>query len=104
MLLVHMELCHRAGFSIQWQKSNKTDYLTLLGLEIDAPGKGVLDHYLLQFKGPLSVREAWGTNILAMKGLDGLDNDNQMDGDLSDPAVAEKYRQLEEKRGYRYSD
>lgn len=27
MLLMHLELCHRAGFSIAWQNTNKTDYL-----------------------------------------------------------------------------
>jgi cell filamentation protein len=30
MLLVHMELCHRSGFSIDWHKAKKTDYLAVL--------------------------------------------------------------------------
>jgi cell filamentation protein len=104
MLLVHLELCHRAGFSIQWHRTNKADYLAALGLEIDTPGNGILDRYLLQFSGPCLARESWGTEILATKGLDGLDDDNQVLGDLSEPAVAEKYKELEKRRGYRYDD
>lgn len=102
MLLVHMELCHRAGFSIAWQKTKKADYLNALSQEIDTPGKGVLDAYLLQFKCAQLNRGNWGIEILSMKGLDGLDEANQIDGDLSDPAVAEKYRKFDEKRGYAY--
>lgn len=102
MLPVHIELCHRAGFSIAWHKTNKVDYLSALSKEIETPGQGFLDTYLLQFKGPMLDRSAWGADILGMKGLDGLDDVNQIDGDLSDPAVAEKYRKLEERRGYSY--
>lgn len=40
MLLVHMELCHRAGFSIAWQRTNKSDYLNALTGEIESPGNG----------------------------------------------------------------
>lgn len=103
MLLVHMELCHRAGFSLAWQNTKKADYLDALTEEINRPGKGVLDFYLLQFKEPQLNRGAWGVKILALKGLDGLDEANQVDGDLTDPAVAEKYKKLEEKRGYAYA-
>ena len=102
MLPVHIELRHRAGFSIAWQKTNKVDYLGALSKEIETPGQGFLDAYLLQFKGPVLDRSAWGADILGMKGLDGLGDVNQIDGELSDPAIAEKYRKLEEKRGYSY--
>jgi cell filamentation protein len=103
MLPVHIELCHRAGFSIAWHKTNKLEYLSALSKEIERPGQGILDAYLLQFKGPVLERSAWGADILGMKGLDGLEDVNQIDGDLSDPAVAEKYRKLEERRGYSYA-
>jgi len=103
MLLVHIELCHRASFSIAWHKTNKMEYLSALSKEIETPGRGILDAYLLQFKGPVARRNAWGADILEMKGLDGLEDVNQIDGDLSDPAVTEKYRKLEEKRGYTYA-
>lgn len=102
MLLVHMELCHRAGFSIAWQHTNKGDYLSALTSEIEAPGKGVLDKYILQFKGPQLPRGTWGNAILAIKGLNGIDEPNQIEGSLSDPAIAEKYRQHEAARGYSY--
>lgn len=103
MLLVHMELCHRAGFSIEWEKTNKTAYLAALTNEIKSPGIGVLDSYLLGFKGPRIERDAWQAAVRGMKGLDGLQGSNQVDGDLSDPAVAERYRQLSEGRGYTYA-
>lgn len=104
MLLVHIELCHRAGFSIDWHKAKKSDYLVALSREIETPGKGILDRYLTQFKAPQVTRDQWGTAILAMNGLDGLDDDNQIEGDIDDPAVAEKYREIEAKRGYSYSE
>lgn len=103
MLLAHIELAHRAGFSIAWERTNKADYLNALNKEIISPGRGILDAYLLQFKGPRPNREEWGVAILGMKGLDGIDEDNRVDGDLSDPAVAERYRQFEEQRGYQYA-
>lgn len=103
MLLVHMELSYRAGFTIQWEHTSKSAYLEALSREIDTPGKGILDTYLLQFKGLKLERDSWGVNILGMKGLDGLDSDNQIEGDLFDPAVAEKYRQLVERRSYSYT-
>lgn len=101
MLLVHIELAHRAGFSIAWEKSSKTDYLAALSNEIKAPGRGTLDAYLLQHKGPCLDREEWGAAILAMKGLDGQDENNRIDGDLSDAAVAERYREFEKQREHR---
>jgi len=103
MLLVHMELCHRAGFALEWHKTHKADYLAALAQEINAPGQGILDAYLRPFTGPQLAREAWGDNILTVKGLDGLDGENQLDGNLDDPAVAQRYRQLEERRAYAYT-
>ena len=102
MLLVHMELSHRAGFSIAWAATTKMDYLHALSQEIEKPGCGILDAYLLQFKGPQVERDAWGDRVQSIKGLDGLDDSNQVDGDLADPAVAEKYRRFDEQRGYSY--
>lgn len=102
MLLVHMELAHRAGFSIAWERTKKSDYLSALSEEIMSPGRGILDAYLIQFKGPCIHRNEWGASILSVKGLDGLDNANQVDGDFSDVTVAAKYRKFEAKRGYTY--
>lgn len=103
MLLVHLELSYRAGFSIAWGNTKKVEYLDALSQEIDKPGRGILDAYLLQFKGPRLERGEWGKGILSLKGLDGLDEANQVDGDLSDPTVVEKYRKFDAQRGYSYS-
>ena len=46
MLLVHLGLSYRAGFSISWADTSKAEYLGALSLEIDKPGRGVLDAYL----------------------------------------------------------
>ncbi|MEI6068708.1 MAG: Fic family protein [Methylococcaceae bacterium] len=102
MLLVHLELIYRAGFSITWADTNKAHYLTALSNEIDKPGLGILDTYLLKFKSDRLERNEWGKTILSIKGLDGLDADNQIIGDLTDPVVVEKYRQFEQQRGYSY--
>jgi len=104
MLLVHMELCHRASFSIDWVSTSKTDYLHALSQEIERPGHGILDTYLLQFKGPQVDRSAWGERLATIKGLDGLDASNHVEGYLSDPAVAERYRRFDEQRSYSYAD
>lgn len=104
MLLVHIELCDRAGFSIDWTKTSKTDYLTALTQEIETPAKGILDNYLLQFKVGRINRENWRSNISAINGLNGLDENNQIDGELSDPVIAEKYKKFEQQRSYTYSN
>ena len=43
LLLVHSELCRRAGFSIDWPRTRKADYLAALTKEIESPGKDILD-------------------------------------------------------------
>lgn len=103
ILLVHLELAYRAGFSIAWANTNKADYLTALSEEIKKPGVGILDAYMLQFKGERLERSEWGKSILSIKGLDGLDEDNQIEGDLTDAAVLEKYSQFQQQRGYTYT-
>lgn len=100
MLLVHLELSYRAGFSISWADTSKADYLGALSREIDKPGHGILDAYLLRFKCPRLERDKWGTNILSLKGLDGFDEGSKIDGNLTDKDVQERYRQFEKHRGY----
>jgi cell filamentation protein len=60
MPVVHTELCHRAGFCIEWHRTNKPDYLTELSAEIATPGKGILDACLPPFAGESRDRPAWG--------------------------------------------
>jgi cell filamentation protein len=49
LILVHMELCHRSGFSIDWSRTQKDKYLTELSREIYDPRNGALDAYLSSF-------------------------------------------------------
>ena len=102
MLLVHMELAHRAGFSIDWSATTKTDYLSALTREIESPGNGILDQYMASFMGPRVERGQLIGSVLAIPGLDGLDDNNQIEGDLRDESVAERYRQFDEARNYSY--
>ena len=46
IMLVHAELCHRSEFSIDWQNTNKNDYLKALTSEIYRPDLRELDQYL----------------------------------------------------------
>ena len=100
LLLVHMELCYRAGFSIAWPDSDKDAYLKALTDELDKPYKGILDGYLSQFIVRRLERDEWGKHIFSIKGLDGLDENNVVVGDLNDPAIAELYRLRDKKRSY----
>jgi cell filamentation protein len=98
MLLVHMELCHRAGFSIRWADSRKEDYLQALSKEIDSPGRSLLDTYLAAFIDARREREHWGESVTSIQGLDGLDGGGQANENLADPVVAERYHQQELRR------
>lgn len=100
MLVVHSELCHRAGFCIEWHRTKKSDYLTSLSAEIATPGKGILDKYLLQFVGENQEREAWGGMIGGLPGLDGKGTDDAVAGNYKDAEVSQQYREFERRREY----
>ncbi|WP_226981132.1 Fic family protein [Vibrio litoralis] len=99
MLIIHNELCHRAGFSIDWHKTNKTDYLRALSAEIESPSKGLLDNYLCQFIGGTRDRDLWVESINGIRGLDGQSIENSVDGEYTDTAVAQKYQSFDTNRG-----
>lgn len=101
MLVVHTELCHRAGFCIEWHRTSKSEYLAALSAEIATPGKGILDAYLLRFVGESRERQAWGGMIGGLLGLDGNGVDDVVAGNYEDAEVAEQYREFERRRGYR---
>ena len=101
MLVVHSELCHRAGFCIEWQRTRKTDYLAALSEEIASPGRGILDGYLRPFVGDHQERAWWGGAIGTLPGLDGRGTEDTVEGEYSDAEVSQKYRQFQERRGYR---
>ena len=52
ILLVHHELCRRAGFSISWGDVDRDEYLAALGEEISTPARGMLDSLLLPHVAP----------------------------------------------------
>ncbi|QMV13532.1 Fic/DOC family protein [Vibrio spartinae] len=99
MLIIHNELCHRAGFSINWHLTNKVDYLKALSAEIETPLKGHLDNYLGPFIGQPRERGLWSESIHGLSGLDGQSIQNTVDGEYSDASVAQKYQSFEINRG-----
>ncbi|KUI97781.1 Fic/DOC family protein [Vibrio sp. MEBiC08052] len=92
MLLIHTELCHRACFSIAWEKTTKFDYLTALSKEIERPRDKTLNAYLSQFIGSPRNRDAWGGSIQSIKGLNGVGETNHVDGDYSDEQISREYQ------------
>jgi len=98
IMLVHGVMAERAGFSIDWAATDKAGYLSALTKELDDPDKGHLDTYLKPF-----IREAVGEDRLAAEialapGLDGNDEQNEVLGKTSDPALKARYEQQELKR------
>lgn len=92
MLIVHNELCHRAGFCIEWMQTRKTDYLSALSQEIASPGKCHLDRYLLNFIGAPKDRNLWGGVIHGIQGLNGGRVDDAVDGEYSEERVKQQYQ------------
>ena len=103
MLVVHWVLCNRAGFVINWHKTKKADYLSALSAEIERPGKGVLDSYLRDFIVPAQEPGIWSTAIRSIQGLDGREVADTVEGEFSDPAVLQRYREFDQQRGYEIS-
>lgn len=99
MLVVHSELCHRAGFCIEWHRTGKAEYLAALSEEIASPGRGILDGYLLPFAGDAQERHLWGGMIGSLAGLDGLGAEDTIAGEYSDAGVSQQYREFEQRRG-----
>jgi cell filamentation protein len=52
IMVIHAQLAQRAGFSVDWAKTDKTAYLAALTKAIDEPGKGHLDASLAGFHAP----------------------------------------------------
>jgi cell filamentation protein len=100
IMVVHAVLAQRAGFSIDWAKTGKTDYLSALTQELDAPGKGILDAYLKPFIGKAIAYEKLGASVMQAPGLDGKSDDtNIVLGKTTEPAVKARYEQQKIKRG-----
>ena len=92
ILLVFMELCFRAGFAIEWSKTNKDHYLLALSDEIREPFQGHLNHYLKPFVVDIADRDEWPAMIGGIKGLDGLDKEGITYANLDQPEVQQIYK------------
>ncbi len=99
IMVVHSILAQRAGFSIDWAKTDKTDYLLALTRELDAPGKGILDSYLKPFMGGAIAYEKLGNSVMQAPGLDGQSDDtNTVLGKTTEPNIKARYEQQKMKR------
>lgn len=92
LLLVFMELCYRAGFAIDWSKTDKDSYLRALSDEIREPSQGHLDNYLLPRVVPITSRDQWPEIISGIRGLDGLDKEGIRYESLDNPQVQQIYK------------
>lgn len=99
MLLVHMELCHRAGFSIKWHETKKDEFLAALTVEIEKPAQGILNAYLEQYISEAVPRKDWGNNIPRITGLNSTSTDI-VDGSFRDESISKKYKEFDKSRGY----
>jgi cell filamentation protein, protein adenylyltransferase len=105
IMVIHSVLAQRAGFSIDWARTDKADYLLALTKELDAPGKGILDNYLKPFKGRAISYENLGDAVMQAPGLDGkADNTNKVLGKTTDPDVQARYEQQKLRRGGTIAD
>ncbi|WP_323011520.1 Fic family protein [Castellaniella sp.] len=101
MLLVHAELCSRAGMSIDWHKTNKNSYLTALTREIADPNGNHLDAYLQPFIGPPIPRAQWLQAASDLRGLEGgAGPANEYAPRYTDPGVMAQQKEFERLRGY----
>ena len=98
MMVVHAVLAQRAGFSIEWAATAKNDYLSALTKELDDPCEGHLDAYLKSFTRKAVADDRLAEEIGQAPGLDGTDEQNEVLGTTSDPAVKARYEQQELKR------
>ncbi|MGS1117440.1 Fic/DOC family protein [Castellaniella sp. UC4442_H9] len=101
MLLVHAELCMRAGMSVDWLRTDKARYLQALSKEIAEPNLGHLDAYMRQFvTGPIS-RDQWLQAAADIRGLDGWGGSGaETTPRYEDPGVAARQREFDRRRNY----
>lgn len=69
IMVVHAELAHRAGISISWKQTDKTDYLAALTDELTHPDQGHLDRYLKPFVQNSIDHQKSISTLKTLKGL-----------------------------------
>lgn len=103
MLLVHSELCHRAGISINWTGSRKADYLEALTQELLRPNDQPLDAYLRPLLGDAPAKRTLLEQLVALPGLDGRGGDAGQELDVAyaadDPQANQGYLDMKRSRG-----
>lgn len=92
ILLIYTELCHRAGFSIDWRTTTKDGYLAALSDEILDPRPQLLDAYLKPHVVDAVDREDWPALIAGIQGLDGLDSQDLVYQRLDGSEEERRYR------------
>jgi cell filamentation protein, protein adenylyltransferase len=97
IMVLHCVLAQRAGISIDWASTNKSDYLTALTNELDDPGKGHLDAYLKPFVRKGISQSGLAANVAGAPGLDGEGEDVVL-GNIDDPELKAEYRAKRLKR------
>jgi cell filamentation protein len=100
IMVLHCVLAQRAGFSIDWVATNKSDYLTALTKELEDPHKRHLDGYLKPFIKSAISPDAFAAKIPAAPGLDGEGEDTVL-GRTDDPELKARYEAQELKRKQR---
>jgi cell filamentation protein len=98
IMVIYAILSQRAGFSIAWSATDKADYLSALTKELDDPGKGHLDACLKPFMRDAVSEDRLAEEIVQVPGLDGTDEQNEVLGRTSDPALKARYEQQKSKR------
>ena len=101
IMVVHGVMAQRAGFSVDWEATDKVGYLSALTRELDNPDKGHLDAYLKPFIREAMPADRLADEIARAPGLDGNDEQNNVLGKTSDPALKARYEQQELKRSRR---
>ena len=94
IMVVHSFLAQRAGFSVNWAATDKTDYLNALTEEIENPKAGALDSYLKPFIAAPIANSELPAAVVVVTGLDGQ-SANTIAGQIGDPALQERYRAQE---------
>jgi cell filamentation protein len=99
IMTVHAAMAQRAGFSVDWSRTAKDDYLDALTREIDCPGKGVLDAYLKPFIGAAVDYQKLAERIARTPGIEGGHvAANEVLGDASEPVVKARYEAVVARR------
>ncbi|HUD32889.1 Fic family protein [Variovorax sp. PvP013] len=101
MMLVHTELCRRAGILVDWPATSKMAYLTALTTELKDPGAKQLDAYLAQFVRKWDQTDDLVMQLRALPGLDGLAATSADDiaYDASDEKAMASYLETKRARG-----